>query len=229
MTANAEVGRSTIRDRVVDLQKQMAGQIPDNVLGAFATEQANLDAGGVPAGVATPGTALTDASLLDAHGASTSLADALGERGTVVVLYRGAWCPYCNLTLRAYQDDLVPQLTERAIPMVAISPQKPDGSLSMKEKNELSFTVLSDPGNQIAAALGVLTAPSDGARAAQRALGLDLPEANADGTDGVPMPTVVIVDGQGIIRWIDVHPNYTTRTEVGDILSALNTLDDSAK
>jgi peroxiredoxin len=229
MTTNAEVGRSTIADRVVDLQKLMVGQIPDNVLGAFATEQAELDASGVPAGIAIPGTALPDARLLDVHNAPTSLTEALGERGTVVVLYRGAWCPYCNLTLRAYQEDLVPHLTKRGIPLVAISPQKPDGSLSMKEKNELSFTVLSDPGNQVAVALGVLTAPSDDARAAQRALGLDLPGTNADATDGVPMPTVVIVDSPGIIRWIDVHPNYTTRTEVGDILNALNTLDDSLK
>jgi peroxiredoxin len=80
-------------------------------------------------------------------------------RSAVVVLNRGAWCPYCNVTLRAYQEDLVPQLAQRDIPLVAISPQKPDGSLSMQEKNELSFTVLSDPGNQVAAALGVLTAP----------------------------------------------------------------------
>ena len=52
-------------------------------------------------------------------------------------------------------------------------------------------------------------------------MGLDLPEVNADGTYGIPMPTVVIVDPTGVIRWIDVHPNYTTRTEVSDILAAL--------
>ena len=55
----------------------------------------------------------------------------------------------------------------------------------------------------------------------QLTLGLDLSQANADGTHGLPMPTVVIVDGAGIIRWIDVHPNYTTRTEVADIVDAL--------
>ena len=142
----------------------------------------------------------------------------------MVVLYRGAWCPYCNLALRAYQDDLVPTLTDRGIGLVAISPQKPDGSLAAKEKNELTFTVLSDPGNKIAKRLGVMTVAPDDAQAAQRALGLDLSKANADGTHGVPMPTVVIVDNAGAIRWIDVHPNYTTRTEVGDILVALDTV-----
>ena len=151
-------------------------------------------------------------------------AETAAGRSAVVVLYRGAWCPYCNLALRAYQEELVPQLAQRDIALVAISPQKPDGSLSSQEMNELSFTVLSDPGNQIAAGLGVLTAPSEGARAAQRKLGLDLPEVNADGTHGLPMPTVAIVDRAGTIRWIDVHPDYTTRTEVADIVDALNGL-----
>jgi peroxiredoxin len=168
---------------------------------------------------------MPDAQLLDVHGAPTTLAEAVGGRSGVIVLYRGAWCPYCNLALRAYQEDLVPRLSQRDIPLVAISPQKSDGSLSVQEKNELTFTVLSDPGNQIAAGLGVLTAPSDAARGAQRALGLDLPEANADGTARLPMPTVVILDGAGIIRWIDVHPDYTTRSEVADIIDALRALE----
>lgn len=200
----------------------MAGQLPDGVANAFAAERAGLRANGMPAGVAVPGEPMPDVQLLDVHGAPTTLAKATGGRSSVVVLYRGAWCPYCNLTLRAYQEDLVPQLGQRDIPLLAISPQKPDGSLSMQEKNELTFTVLSDPGNQIAAALGVLTAPTDDARDAQRTLGLDLAESNADGTQGVPMPTVAIVDSKGIIRWIDVHPDYTTRTEVADIIDAVS-------
>lgn len=224
MGTPAGTNHATIADRVAQLQSTLGGHLPDDVLNAFAADQSALQAGGVPDGVAASGDAMPDAQLLDVHGAPTTLAQAVAGRSAVVVLYRGAWCPYCNLTLRAYQEDLVPQLTRREIPLLAISPQKPDGSLSTREKNELSFTVLSDPGNQIAAALGVLTAPIEDARAAQRTLGLDLSEANADGTHGLPMPTVVIVDGAGVIRWIDVHPDYTTRTEVADILDALSAL-----
>jgi peroxiredoxin len=224
MGITADTNRATLADRVAQLQSGMAGHLPDDVLNAFRAEQAALQAGGVPDGIAAPGEAMPDAQLLDVHGAPTTLSEAVAGRNAVVALYRGAWCPYCNLTLRAYQEDLVPQLAQRDIPLLAISPQKPDGSLSAQEKNELSFTVLSDPGNQVAAALGVLTSPSDDARAAQRSLGLELSEANADGTHGLPMPTVVIVDSAGMIRWVDVHPNYTTRTEVADIIDALSAL-----
>jgi peroxiredoxin len=216
---------ATIADRVAELQSGIAGQLPDDVLKTFGAEQDALQAAGVPAGVGAPGALMPDAQLLDVHGAPATLAGAVGGRAAVVVFYRGAWCPFCNLTLRTYQEELVPLLAQRAIPLVAISPQKPDGSLSAQEQNALTFTVLSDPGNRIAAALGVLTAPDDTARAAQLTIGLDLSQVNADGTDGLPMPTVVIVDGAGIIRWIDVHPNYTTRTEVADIVDALRILD----
>jgi peroxiredoxin len=224
ITSDTADTNATIADRVAQLQQDMAEGLPAHVQDAFGAEQADLQASGVPAGVAAPGDTMPDAHLLDVHGEATTLARAVAGRSAVVVLYRGAWCPYCNLTLRAYQEDLVPQLAQRGIALVAISPQKPDGSLSMQEKNGLTFTVLSDPGNQVAAGLGVLTAPNDDARAAQRALGLELSEANADGTHGVPMPTVALVDRTGIIRWIDVHPNYSTRTEVADILDALSAL-----
>jgi len=114
-----------------------------------------------------------------------------------------------------------PALAERGISLIAISPQTPDGSLSTKEAKELTFTVLSDPGNQLARQLGILTAPSDRARAAQLQLGLDLAQVNADRTTGLPMPTVIIAGADGTIRWIDVHPDYTTATEPGQILQAI--------
>ncbi|WP_263407276.1 peroxiredoxin-like family protein [Nocardia colli] len=167
---------------------------------------------------------MPDGELLDVHGAPTTLTAARRGNPAVVVTYRGAWCPYCNVTLHAYQEQLVPVLAERGIELVAISPQKPDGSLSMTQKNELSFTVLSDPGNRIAERLGVLTAPGPAERRIQNSLGIDLTRINADGTDGLPMPTVVLVDSEGVIRWIDVHPDYTTRTEIADIIDALDLL-----
>lgn len=95
--------------------------------------------------------------------------------------------------------------------------------MSMQEKNELTFTVLSDPGNVIATTLGILTGPTADARAAQLSLGLDLTAVNADGTVGVPMPTTVLIGADGTIRWIDVHPDYTTRTEPAALIAAVAT------
>ena len=212
---------STIAEQVASLHRASAGQLPAEVAEAFAAEQRDLAAAGHPSGVAEPGSRLPDGELLDVAGQPATLAETLGGKPAVIVFYRGGWCPYCNIALRTYQAQLVPALAERGISLIAISPQTPDGSLSTKESKELTFTVLSDPGNQIAGQLGILTAPSDGTRAAQLQLGLDLTQVNADGTTALPMPTVVIADADGVIRWIDAHLDYTTRTEPGQVLQAV--------
>ncbi|MGW4484896.1 peroxiredoxin-like family protein [Amycolatopsis sp. NPDC004368] len=215
---------TTIAERVEALQADLAGRMPADAAAAFHAEQTELAAAGTPAGVLAAGAAMPDGELLDVHGVATTLAAVRAGRPAVVVTYRGAWCPYCNVALRTYQEQLVPALAGRGIELIALSPQKPDGSLSMAQKNELTFTVLSDPGNRIASALGVLTAPTEQVAGAQRALGLDLTDVNADGTGGIPMPTVVLVDAEGTIRWIDVHPDYATRTETSEIVAALELL-----
>ncbi len=213
---------TTIAEQVSRLAETTATQPPDDIMGAFTREQADLAARGRPAGVIEVGAMLPDAELLDPHGASTSLYGALGDRMSVLVFYRGAWCPYCNIALNTYQRELVPELAGRGMGLVAISPQIPDGSLTIVEKNELTFRVLSDPGNQVAKVVGILTAPSEEARAAQLQLGLDLTDVNADGTTGLPVPTTIIVDANRVVRWVDVHPDYTTRSEPGEILAALD-------
>ena len=128
---------STIAERVAQMHATMAADPPAEPLGAFAREQADL-AASAPAAIAPVGTVLPDAELLDVHRAATTLYAAAGSGASVLVFYRGAWCPYCNIALSAYQTQLLPQLTARGIPLVAISPQKSDGSLTMQQKHSLA-------------------------------------------------------------------------------------------
>jgi peroxiredoxin len=194
---------------------------PEN---AFSREQDALAALPRPDLSGRVGQPFPDAALLDVHGESTSLAAAAAGSPIVVVLYRGAWCPYCNVALRVYQQELVEPLAARDIRLVAISPQHPDGSLTMQEKHALTFTVLSDPGNRIAEDLGVVTQPGDDARALQLENGLDVAATNADGTPRLPMPTTAILDADGVLRWIEVRPDHTTRTEPAEVLAQLDAL-----
>jgi peroxiredoxin len=216
------VTETPIAEQVAALKEGMATQVPTEVLEAFGAEQADLDAAALT-GIAEAGTAMPDGKLLDVRGEATSLEQVRAGRAAVVVFYRGAWCPFCNTALRVYEQELSSELEARGIALIAVSPQKPDGSLTMRESNQLSYTVVSDPGSQIGAKLGIVTAPTDEVRHAQASLGLDLSQVNADGTHGIVMPTVAIVDADGVLRWIDVHANYTTRTEPAEILQALTT------
>jgi peroxiredoxin len=214
---------TTIAGQVNAMNASRAGQPVSDVMKPFLREQQRLASRGQPEGVISVGSMLPDATLLDPQGEPTRLYDAIGGRLAVIVFYRGAWCPYCNIALRTYQTELVPELTRQNVALIAVSPQAPDGSLSMQQKNELTFTVLSDPANALAGHVGIVSAPSPDAVAAQLQLGLDLAAVNADSTAAIPMPTTLIVDPDRVVRWVDVHPDYTTRSEPAEILAALDT------
>ena len=89
-----------------------------------------------------------DFALPDQHGDEVWLSALLRGGPVVLIFYRGEWCPYCNLQLRTFQANLA-QLAEHRAQLVAVSPQTPDHSLSMAEKNDLEFVVLSDAGAQV--------------------------------------------------------------------------------
>jgi peroxiredoxin len=211
----------TIASRVAAMAAQPADPVSESIRAVFAAEQAGLAAGGTPPSVAEPGFQLPDVALLDPLGVTTTLSSAVAGLLAVVVLYRGGWCPYCNLALKTYESELLPRLEEHNAVLIAVSPQRPDGSLSVQQKHDLHYPVLSDPGNQIGSQLGVVTGPSPEARGTQLRLGLDLADVNADGTTALPMPTTIIVDQILKLLWIDVHPDYSTRSEPDDILAAL--------
>jgi peroxiredoxin len=214
-----------LAEQIADFKAASAKRLPPDVAAIFNRQAEQLKAAAPPVGVAGVGMSLPDAPMVDALGKPTSIYAVTGERPSVLVFYRGAWCPYCNLTLKAYGEQLFPQLAGRDVELVAISPQKSDESLSLKQKHELAFPVLSDPGNALARRLGVLAdVRSAEVRAAQEQLGLDLPSTNADGTETIPIPTVVIADAARTIRWIDVRPDYTERTEPSAILAALDSI-----
>ena len=104
--------------------------------------------------------------------------------------------------------------------LVAISPETPDASLSTSEKAELTYPVLSDTGARLADTLGITFDPSEDGLAAQRTLGVDIRTTREDDGTRLPMPTVLIVDPEHTVRFVDIHPDYTGRTEVNEILAA---------
>ena len=214
----------TIADQIAEFNTGFNGQIGESLASVFAIEQADLIASGIPAHAVAVGDTVAEASLLDPTGSATSLHESLGASAAVVVFYRGAWCPYCNLTLKHYQSVLLPALRERGVRLVAISPQTPVGTDAAISNGSLEFTVLSDPATALIGALGLRTEPSADARAAHTQLGFDVADSNADATGTIPFPTVLIVDANRVVRFVDVQVDYTTRTEVAAILEAIDAL-----
>jgi peroxiredoxin len=214
----------TIHEQSDQLKAAAAEHLPAAVLDVFDRSIADFLDEGIPAESVKAGDVLEPFTLDDATGRPVSLDEIVEDGPSVIVFYRGGWCPYCNLALRTYQEQLLPQLDAFGARLVAISPQSPDESLSTVEKAALEFTVLSDPGARLADRIGIAFEQADDVLAAQRTLGLDLTKVNAEGAVRLPRPTVLVVDQQHTVRFVDVQPDYTARTEVADIIAALSDL-----
>jgi peroxiredoxin len=211
----------TIKEQSDQLQAASAGRLPAEVVEIFTRDRETLVGHGEPAGAVAGGEVLEEFTLPDANGNDVSLTGLVADGPAVLVFYRGGWCPFCNLALHHYQSELVPQLERYSATLAAISPQKPDESLSTAEKHALQYPVLSDAGARVARRLGIAFQPAADVLEAQRTLGVDIRDGNAEGTTELPMPTVLVVDRDRVVRFADVQPDYTSRTEVQDIISAL--------
>jgi peroxiredoxin len=214
----------TIREQSEQLKSAAAERLPTEVVGVFDRSIEEFIDQGIPVESIKAGDVLEAFTLSDATDRPVRLDQILESGPAVIVFYRGGWCPYCNLALRTYQLELVPRLDVFGARLVAISPQSPDESLSTVEKAGLEFTVLSDPGSRLADRLGIAFEQAEDVLAAQRTLGLDLTKVNAEGAVRLPRPTVLVVDQDRSVRFVDVQPDYTARTEVSDIIAALTEL-----
>jgi peroxiredoxin len=165
-----------------------------------------------------------DFTLPDALGRPVSLAERLHQGPAVVTFYRGGWCPYCNIQLRAYQRAL-PEIAALGARIIGISPQLPDGSLTTAEANKLDFDVLSDLGNGVARAFGLVYALPDELRAALRSNGKALPRINGDDSWELPLPATYVIANDGRIAHAAIEVDYRRRLEPEAIVAALQSLD----
>ena len=123
----------------------------------------------------------------------------------VLIFYRGGWCPYCNIQLRAYQGAL-PQITGLGGRLVAISPQLPDNSLDTASKNALTFDVFSDVGNKVSRSYGLVYSLPEEVRSALRSNNKALPSINGDESWELPVPATYVVarDQRVALAYIEV-------------------------
>ena len=163
-------------------------------------------------------------SLPDADGVIVTLSDRLAAGPVVLTFYRGAWCPYCNIALRMLQQNLL-SIRSLGASLVAISPQQPDEALTMREKHELEFDVLSDSDQAVAAAYRVrFRVPPEIEDVHLNVFKKDISTFNGDGSWNLPVPATFVIDREGIVRARHVEADYTQRMEPTDVLEALRSL-----
>lgn len=160
-------------------------------------------------------------TLPNAVGNDISLDELLEKNDFVVVnFYRGVWCPYCNLELKALQDKFE-EFKSLGAQLIAISPQTPDASMSTKEKNELEFEVLSDKGNKIAKEFGLVFSLADELKPIYISFGIDIPTNNNEDSYELPMPATYVIDKNKEVVFAYIDEDYTKRCEPQDIVDAI--------
>ena len=147
------------------------------------------------------------------------------KKGPVIVtFYRGGWCPYCNLELKAYQQ-VLNDIKKAGAQLIAVSPQTPDASLTTKEKNELEFLVLSDPNGNVAESYKLVFKMPDYLVEIYKQFGFDVPGHNDHDSWELPVPATYIIDQSGKIRFASVDPDYTKREDPSKVVEVLKELD----
>ena len=141
----------------------------------------------------------------------------------MVSFYRGGWCPYGNLELRALQNTW-PEIQQLGAQLVAISPQNPDESLSTAEKNELAFNVLSDAGSATAKAYGIAFDLAEEPRSIYTHFGHALPDKNGDNSWVLPIPATYVIDTNSTVVLAFVDVDNRNRLEPTEIIAALGCL-----
>jgi peroxiredoxin len=165
-----------------------------------------------------------DFELPDALGEAVALSCLCAKGPVVVSFYRGSWCPYCNLELRALQTRLG-DIRALGADLVAISPQKPDESLTQTERDALEFTVLSDQDARVAAQYGVAwEVPELILEHMRKDRNLDLAEINNGSGRVLPIPATFVLGRDGVVAWRYVDVDYRTRAEPEDVVAALRNL-----
>jgi peroxiredoxin len=173
-----------------------------------------------PLGVGDPAPGFT---LGDASGNQHRLSDYLARGPVLLLFFRGGWCPYCTLTLRAYEE-IAPDIRKAGGAILALSPQKASRAALVQESNGVSFPILIDSGNRVATEYGVLGQARAMTRQVFNKLGCNIPEENNAEDWLLPRASEFLIDTDGILRMANVSPVSYERTEPPEALAALRGL-----
>ncbi|NEQ54220.1 MAG: AhpC/TSA family protein [Leptolyngbya sp. SIO3F4] len=212
-----------LADQLADYRAGFQQQAPQDIQDTMAAATEALDASGLANQALTVGDTAPDFELPDATGKFVRLSELLKQGPVVINFYRGEWCPYCNLELRAFQS-LLPEFKQAGASLVAISPELPDHSLSVTEKHNLDFAVLSDVGNKVSRQYGLVFTLDKSLQPIYKKFGIDIPASNGDDSYELPMPATYVIDPSGRIRYAFAEADYTQRAEPEDVLAVVNEL-----
>jgi len=215
----SELEMSLLQD-IKDFQKEMLPSIPSDVLATMQQETTTLIASGIAAQAKEVGDSAPAFNLENNRGEQVVMQNLLKQGVLVVNFYRGAWCPYCNLELKAWGNAL-PALKALGANLLSITPNTKEKSSALLQENPFGFDILWDCDNQVAKEYGLVFTLSEVLRPIYDGFGIDLPSFDGNNHYELPMPATYVIDADGTIIHAFVDADYTKRIDPQDILTFL--------
>jgi peroxiredoxin len=218
-----EMRGMSLREALESLAQSARARRPADIQRVIDAAVASLEQSGIARSCLQVGEMAPDFDLESVDGRRVSLESVLRAGPAVLAFYRGGWCPYCNLALRAL-DLALPALRDQNATLLAISPQRTAAIRETSDKYGLKFALLSDPGNRVGRLFGLTYRMPDDLVAFYRDLGIDLPTANGTTTWELPLPATYVVGQDGAVAHAFIDVDYTRRAEPADIVAAVRRL-----
>ncbi len=213
----------SLRRLLGDLHAERVATWDPAVLQVNIDQRRTLEDTADPSAWIKPGDKAPSFRLPEVDGGEVTLAGLTANGPAVLIFFRFAGCPACNIALPYYARTLWPALKALGATLTAVSPQVPDRLVEIKRRHDLEFNVASD-GNTLGGQFGVLYEFDEPSKAAARAKGAFIGDTTGTGDWRLPMPAVVVLDREGVARFVDVSPDWLVRTESAPIIEAVRAL-----
>jgi len=210
----------TLTEQLAAHARQSATRIPEESQAVMKDAIKQLENGNIGKLAFKKGQQLPNISLPNANGNTVNIQEELKNNKVVLTFYRGGWCPYCNLELKALQAKQA-EIEAKGAKLIAISPESPDNSLSTTEKNELSFDILTDANNEVARALGLVYELPQNLVSLYKQFGIDLEQSQGMQSNELPIAATYIVNQDGSIDYDFIEEDYKLRAEPAEVVAAL--------
>ena len=212
---------ANLQKQIENLNNAIGLQLPQDTLHAFAASIADMKEKKIENHSLKKGMQLPRFTLKSIKGTDIDSDSLLGEYDKIILaFFRGSWCPYCNLELKALQESLVKIENEKA-KLIAISPQRPEYSQSAADDNKITFDILFDENNALAKQLGISFRLQDFVIPHYQQLGIDLKEYNGNDENILPIPAVFVVDKDYNVIYTFVDANYMNRVDTDELIRKL--------
>lgn len=164
------------------------------------------------------GEILPDAVLKAPDGSETRLKEIFSRKPSVVLFYRGGWCPFCNAHLAEIQE-AQSQVLDMGFQIIAISPDSPENLRATDEEQNLAYHLYSDAGGELIKAVGIAF------KSPERYTGMLVEKSDGSNDGFLPVPSVFVTDTNGKILFEYINPDYRTRLSAKLLLAVLKNLE----